>query len=165
MKIETNLNNNFFKIYDESRSVAIHRKEIIKNKKANALTFSTEVLLVFTIILLISLIIKKNGILFMTLSFIYLMTNIIRFISSYKFRKKQNFKNEIIIDEKGINDLSSFKNVEILFKWAKIKAIVIKKYSVTLLMDSNIYFYFDIKEKEKIIKEVKKYKKDIPIIN
>ena len=165
MKIETNLNNNFFKIYDESRSVAIHRKEIIKNKKANALTFSTEVLLVFTIILLISLIIKKNGIVFMTLSFIYLMTNIIRFISSYKFRKKQNFKNEIIIDEKGINDLSSFKNVEILFKWAKIKAIVIKKYSVTLLMDSNIYFYFDIKEKEKIIKEVKKYKKDIPIIN
>ena len=165
MKIETNLNNNFFKIYDESRSVAIHRKEIIKNKKANALTFSTEVLLVFTIILLISLIIKKNGILFMTLSFIYLMTNIIRFISSYKFRKKQNLKNEIIIDEKGITDLSSFKNVEILFKWAKIKAIVIKKYSVTLLMDSNIYFYFDIKEKEKIIKEVKKYKKDILIIN
>ena len=165
MKIETNLNNNFFKIYDESRSVAIHRKEIIKNKKANALTFSTEVLLVFTIILLISLIIKKYGIIFMTLSFIYLMTNIIRFISSYKFRKKQNFKNEIIIDEKGITDLSSFKNVEILFKWAKIKAIVIKKYSVTLLMDSNIYFYFDIKEKEKIIKEVKKYKKDILIIN
>ena len=165
MKIETNLNNNFFKIYDESRSVAIHRKEIIKNKKANALTFSIEVLLVFTIILLISLIIKKYGIIFMTLSFIYLMTNIIRFISSYKFRKKQNFKNEIIIDEKGITDLSSFKNVEILFKWAKIKAIVIKKYSVTLLMDSNIYFYFDIKEKEKIIKEVKKYKKDILIIN
>ena len=165
MKIETNLNNNFFKIYDESRSVAIHRKEIIKNKKANALTFSTEVLLVFTIILLISLIIKKYGIIFMTLSFIYLMTNIIRFISSYKFRKKQNFKNEIIIDEKGITDLSSFKNVEILFKWAKIKAIVIKKYSVTLLMDSKIYFYFDIKEKEKIIKEVKKYKKDILIIN
>lgn len=165
MKIETNLNNNFFKIYDESRSVAIHRKEIIKNKKANALTYSTEVLLVFTIILLISLIIKKYGIIFMTISFIYLMTNIIRFISSYKFRKKQNFKNEIIIDEKGITDLSSFKNVEILFKWAKIKAIVIKKYSVTLLMDSNIYFYFDIKEKEKIIKEVKKYKKDILIIN
>lgn len=165
MKIETNLNNNFFKIYDESRSVAIHRKEIIKNKKANALTFSTEVLLIFTSILLISLIIKKYGIIFMTLSFIYLMTNIIRFISSYKFRKKQNFKNEIIIDEKGITDLSSFKNVEILFKWKKIKAIVIKKYSVTLLMDSNIYFYFDIKEKEKIIKEVKKYKKDILIIN
>lgn len=165
MKIETNLNNNFFKIYDESRSVAIHRKEIIKNKKANALTYSTEVLLVFTSILLISLIVKNCKIIFMTLGIIYLITNIIRFISSYKFRKKQNFKNEIIIDEKGITDLSSFKNVEILFKWAKIKAIVIKKYSVTLLMDSNIYFYFDIKEKEKIIKEVKKYKKDILIIN
>lgn len=165
MKIETNLNNNFLKIYDESRSVAIHRKEIIKNKKANALTFSTEVLLIFTSILLISLIVKNCKIIFMTLGIIYLITNIIRFISSYKFRKKQNFKNEIIIDEKGITDLSSFKNVEILFKWAKIKAIVIKKYSVTLLMDSNIYFYFDIKEKEKIIKEVKKYKKDILIIN
>lgn len=165
MKIETNLNNNFFKIYDESRAVAIHRKEIIKTKKANALTYSTEVLLVFTIILLISLIAKEFKTIFIILNFIYLMTNIIRFISSYKFRKKQNFKNEIIIDEKGITDLSSFKNVEILFKWAKIKAIVIKKYSVTLLMDSNIYFYFDIKEKEKIIKEVKKYKKDILIIN
>lgn len=165
MKIETKLNNNFSKIYDESRSVAIHRKEIIKTKKANALSFSTEVLLVFTIILLISLIVKEFKTIFIILDIIYLMTNIIRFISSYKFRKKQNFKNEIMIDEKGITDLSSFKNVEILFKWTKIKAIVIKKYSITLLMDSNIYFYFDIKEKDKIIKEVKKYKKDILIIN
>lgn len=165
MKIETKLNNNFFKIYDEARSVATHRKEIIKSQKANKLSYSEEVLLVFATIILISMILKTYKIELIILDILYLIINIVRFISSYKFRKKQNFKNKIVIDEKGITDISSFKNVEILFKWDKIKAAVIKKNSLTILMDSNIYFYFDIKEKDTIIKEIKKYKKDMPIIN
>ena len=44
-----------------------------------------------------------------------------------------------------------------IFNWDKIKAVVIKKYSVTILTDTNVYFYFDIKLKEDIIKCIKKY--------
>ena len=165
MKKETEIKNNYFKIDDEAKSVATHRKEIIKSKKNTTLTYSTETLLIFITIILISMILKTHKLEIITLGILYLLINILRFINSYKFRKKQNFKSEIIIDKKGITDISSFKNTEILFKWDKIKAIVLKKYSLTILMDSRIYFYFDIKEKDKIIKEIKKYKKDILIIN
>ena len=61
-------------------------------------------------------------------------------------------------------DHSKCKDIEILFKWNRIAGVVIKEYSVTILTKGSVYFFFDIKEKDKILKAIKKYNKDILVI-
>ena len=77
--------------------------------------------------------------------------------------KKNNFINEILINEDGITD-KSFYDIKINLNWSKIKALVIKKKTLTFLTDTSLYFFFDINEKGTIIKAINKYNKDLPII-
>lgn len=168
MKIKSDISKNFLSIYDEARGVAQNRHKILKKQKVNNVTYLERVLFIFCVILLIGIYDIKLclpvGYLLILAGTIYLVIEILRTYYNYIFRKNREFKSEIIINEQGIIDVSSFENVEILFKWETIKAIVIRKYSLTILTNSPVYFYFDIKDKNKISKAIKKYKKDIVII-
>ena len=44
-----------------------------------------------------------------------------------------------------------------IFSFDKIKCIVVGKYTVTILTDTPVYFYFDISKKEDIIEAIEKY--------
>ena len=87
---------------------------------------------------------------------VYLIVTIGSFVSNYYFRKKRNFSNKVIIDKTGLTD-ESFYNIKMIFKWDKILAIVVGQETVTFLTDTPVYFYFNISEKEKIMKAIKKY--------
>ena len=172
MKIETKISRNYFKIYSEARGIANHREKIIKEKKVNVLTFFEELALIFSFFFILGLLIIKifdkyhqiYGYTIIILDFIFFISCLLRFYASYQFRKKQFFISMINVDEKGITDVSSFPGTEILFTWDKIEGVVIKKYSIVILTKSMIYFYFDIKYKEKILNAIRTYQKDILLI-
>ena len=46
----------------------------------------------------------------------------------------------------------------------KILGVVVKKNTVTILTDTGIYFFFFFEEKEAILKAIRKYHKNILII-
>ena len=97
-------------------------------------------------------------------SVIYLIAMLVNILTIYRFRKKQKFNNTIIIDKNGITD-ESYYGIKMIFSFDKINAIVVGKYTVTILTDTPCYFYFDVKEKENIIKAIEKYNKEVRIIN
>ena len=94
---------------------------------------------------------------------IYILYSIIRTTWSYNFKKKNNFENTIILDEEGLTD-KSFYGIKITITWDKIKAFVIKKHTITVITDTSLYFFFDIKEKDQVLKAIDKYSKNTLII-
>lgn len=164
MKIESNVGNNYFKIYSESHGVAINKNKILKAKKSKCLNYFQMILIIFLSILILSilLILLNNcytlslSILFITFNIVFISLSLLQIISTYFYRKSKKFNNSIIIDKEGITD-NSFQGIKMVFSWDKIKGVVIKKYSITILTDTRCYFYFDISNKDDIIKSVNKY--------
>ena len=64
---------------------------------------------------------------------------------------------ETSITKNGIVN-NTYKNIEMHFSWDLIDAVVVKKYSVTILTNTACYFFFDISQKDKIVDLLKKYK-------
>lgn len=174
MKINSNISKNFMGCFDEARGFAMHKSKIIKSKKNNCLSYMQNKLIIYmTLIIISSILILSscydcNLLIIALLLFhganIYLIITIISIISMYHFRKKNNFKNTIIIDKDGIID-ESYYGIKMIFKWNKIIGIIIGKHTVTILTDTPCYFYFPISEKDNIIKAIDKYGDKSKIIN
>lgn len=166
MKIDTSISKNYFTLFDESRGVAIHKKSILKRRKSNTLSYLQGKLIVFILLFILDIffafLCRFNCymVCFTCLTYlitlVYLFCTVINIIGIYKFRKKQQFSNTILIDKNGITDESYF-GIKMIFRWEKITGVVIGKYTVTILTDTPIYFYFDISKKKEVIKAVEKY--------
>lgn len=172
MKVKSDLSFDFFKIYLEAREIAKHKKVFLSGRGFIKFNFLEEVLLYSLIIFMIGFYIAINpnylylyGYMIIFTGVLYLLGNLVRIYEGYKFRKRKNFLSEMIIDERGITDLSSFDGVELLFKWCVIEGIICGRYSVVILTKKRVYFYFDIKEKNRIIKNAKKYNSEVLVIN
>ena len=167
MNIESNLKKNFTAIYDEALGVAKNRSKIIKNKKINKLSYLELTIIIFIIILVISIIIAFCNYLIsyilIFIDLIYLITSITKILIIYTWLKEDNFIVSSKITKEGIIN-NSYYDIKMTFKWDKITAVVIKKYSITILTDTPIYFIFNIDDKDILLKEIKKHKKDILII-
>ena len=83
-------------------------------------------------------------------------SNSYQIITLYKFRKEQGFDNTVTFSKEGMID-ESFYGIKMTFKWEKVLAVVIKKYTITILTDTPAYFYFNITEKNNILKALEKY--------
>lgn len=170
MKIISNMKDNFLTCYDEAKGVAFNKKKILRTKSSKSLSYFQTVIiitLILSLLALISVFIDECYILstlIITIELIYLLITVVNTICITNIRKKQNYKSEITIDEKGITG-EFFNGITMTFHHDKLKAIVVKKNTVVILTNSSIYFYFTIKEKENIIKAFKKYNKDIQIID
>jgi len=172
VKIISDLSYCFFKVYLEARGIAKHKKRLLSNGNFIRFNFLEEVFLYSVLIFLIGFYIIVSprylylyGYIIIFTGFLYLFGNLIRVYEGYRFRKKKNFISEMIIDERGITDLSSFDGVELLFKWSAIEGVICGKYSVVILTKKRVYFYFDIVCKDKIIKSVKKYNFEILVVD
>ena len=161
------LKKNFTAIYDEALGVAKNRSKIIKNKKINKLSYLELTIIIFIIILVISIIIAFCNYLIsyilIFIDLIYLITSITKILIIYTWLKEDNFIVSSKITKEGIIN-NSYYDIKMTFKWDKITAVVIKKYSITILTDTPIYFIFNIDDKDILLKEIKKHKKDILII-
>ena len=174
MKIETNISNNYLLCFSEARGIAMNKKRILNSKKNKYLTFF-ECKFIITIILCIisiffTILSKKYtylvllSIVTLIITTIYIFITLVIICRTYIFRKSHGFNNEILIDKDGITD-TSFRGIKMIFSWKKITGIVIGKYTVTILTDTPCYFYFDISNKDKIIKAIEKYGEKKQIIN
>ncbi len=170
MKITFDPNKSYFKCFDESRGVAMNKKYVLKNKKANVFTYTDYM---FCIILLsfclgaVCLFMNNHYKFALSASFVFfgLLFLSVSLISTYymcHYRRKSS-QLEILFDKEGITNCSYY-GIKMMFSWDKIEAIVLKKNSATILTDTPVYFYFDKEQEEKLLKIVKKYKKDILII-
>ena len=169
MEIKTNMKKSYLRNYNEAKGIAVNKKRVLKHKTNKVPTYLSSVLitiiLLFTCTILFSLIDSSNIFknIFLTILITYTSYSILRTIWSVNFKKKQNYLNTIVIDENGITD-SSFYNIKININWNKITAIVIKKYTITFITDTHLYFFFDISKKEEILEQVKKYSKENLVI-
>lgn len=168
MEIKSNLKNNYLKIYNEARGVVINRSLVLKRKNARCLGYFQMVALLFClfVVMTIAVYFGVNRWVFyflLVVDFLILLIPIIRTIWNYRWKKANNFENTILIDKDGITD-KSFKGIKITIGWDKIRGIVVKKYSLTIITKTSIYFYFDAKEQDKILKECLKYIKSFEII-
>lgn len=168
MRIESNLSNNFFALFDESLSIAKNKRRILKKNKVNKLSYFQFVLLVYIILVILSFIIMFTNLYYLSfipmfIATIYLVLSLVRVYIIYSNKKEDNFISSVIMNKNGITD-ESYYGIKMIFNWNKIKAIVIKKYAITILTDTPVYFVFDKSVKDDIIKIVNKYNKDISII-
>ena len=82
----------------------------------------------------------------------------------YQVRKKEHFTNVVKIDKNGITD-ESYYGIKMVFSWDKISALVVGKHTVTVLTDSPIYFYFNISEKDEVLKAIDKYEEKDKLVD
>ena len=170
MEIKSNMKKTYLRNYNEAKGIVVNKKRVLKHKTNKVPTYLTSALITITLLsictILFSLIDSSNifKTIFLVLLITYISYSIIRTIGSILLKKNQiDLINTITIDENGITDKSFFK-IKINLSWDKIKAVVVKKYTVTFITDTQLYFFFDIKDKEEILKQVKKYSKETLII-
>lgn len=172
MNIEYDLNQNYFKCYNEAQGVILNRKKIIKNPKKRITTYLGNASLLFIEILaifLICLMVDRTGYLtkfayFMLYfaifaTFIYLIS----FYYSYSLEKKKNHSGTLKFSSEGITD-EAFDGTIVTMKWDKIQALVIKKYTLTFITDSQIFFFINISLKKEILEALNKYNDKLLII-
>ena len=159
MEIENKVGKNFFKCFNEARGVALAKRRLFKNKKSKTFTYLDNVLMILILLLLISilfLLIPSLHIFAYILVLIVLLSilsNVIYLLYVYFIRKNKHM-GKTIIDDNGITN-DSFQNIKMIFSWDKIKMMIVKKYSITILTDTSCYFFFDISyyDKENLIVE------------
>lgn len=163
MKIECNINN-YLKTYNEVKGVVKSKNRILKNKNSNCLNNITRIIISLICLIILITYMNLSNILFLNntsyilafISSIYITFCIIYNIKIYSYRKKMNFQSTIVLNKEGLTD-TSFQGIKMIFSWSKIKGIVIKKNSITILTDTTCYFYFDISCKEDILSALDKY--------
>jgi len=176
MRIKYDMNNNYFKCYNESQGIITKRNEIIKNPKIKlqgylerGLVYSILIcfLLIFTAVSSyiitgffdVKRLIEMTCILFGFMAFYFAM-----FFVSYSVENKKTHSGELEVDVEGIKDYSDTGMV-IGFSWKNIKAIVIKKHTISILTDSPIYIFMDIEYKDRLLLAIERYNKDLLIID
>ena len=163
MIVRTNIYNNFFACFNESRGIAMHRDSVIANKKSKCLSYLETKLLSFIIMLIISLFLSLFKCYFVMLgqllyffACVYFASALITILKAYNYRKYQSFESSVIMDRHGITD-ESYYGIKMTFGWDKIIGVVIGKHTITFITDTPCYFYFNISEKEKIMKLLTRY--------
>lgn len=163
MKIECTIEN-YFKTYNEAKGVVLSKKKILKSKSPKCLNYLTRNIIVILLIIVLAVLIPfTTNICLISLIYILILLEVItislaitNYVTLYLYRKKRNFKSIITLNKEGLTD-TSFQGIKMIFSWDKIKGIVIKKYSITILTDTTCFFYLDIRNKKEIEKALDKY--------
>ena len=168
MEIEEKIQEKHFKCYNEALGMAVSKSYILNNKKCSKLgyieklSFLSLCLFVLAIILIMTSNIYMDYLArFLCLIIGIFIVMIATRILMYFTRNKKSYKT--IINEEGITDESLY-GIKMLFTWDKIKAVVINKHSIVILMDVPIFLYFSSVLEDKIVKSLKKYNKTDLII-
>ncbi len=171
LKIDCDLKEDFFLCYDEVKGIVSNKKRILKNKKIIFLNYTQKLIFIFLIIFILSnLLLKINSDLYLIsglivyLDSLFLLFSFIYLITLYIIRRKKNFESYIKLSEEGLI-YESFYDIKMTFNWDKIIGIAYRKYAIVIFTDTPIYFFFPISKKDTLIESIKKYNRNIPIIN
>ena len=175
MTLEYNLKDNINNIYNEVFEIVLKKKKILLNKKVKVGNFTKNstigILSILVIGSIISVLLKMNNIPTEIINVFDFFVIIIAFASVYNriiFKKNLEFYkktsiNKIIIDKYKLTDISN--GIELKVDIEKITHIIVGKYSVNVIVGENAFhLFFPIEIKTKIIDAIKKYNKNIEII-
>ena len=175
MKINYDMNENYFNCYNEAQGIFANKNILIKNpkKKIQGYIQTGLTLLIYSMIILlfwifdvvrtghdtVSNIIFVLHIMICTFFIIYFAN----FCIVYRIEKKKKHSGTLEITEKGITDFADEGTV-VTVKLEDIEFIAIKKYTITLVLNTHFIFFININQKDKLLEEIKKYRKDIRVI-
>lgn len=173
MKVSTNMSKNFFSCFDESKGISLQKQKLLKSNSYRFCSYMRKKLLILIFLFLLATILLLFSCCYMPIIllswiisfiglgyFIYFLTTV---MTSYHYRKNQQFQNTILIDKNGITD-ESYYGIKMIFSWNKILGIVVGKRTIVILTDTPVYFYFDLSKKDEILTSVHKYGDEIKII-
>lgn len=174
VKVEYDLSENFLDMYSEAYGVATMRKRLLK--KSNTKTFNYVMqlfigvlILAFYTIIVVFCAKMFNGCIIiynfpiMVLLYLIFFIYYFDFLIKFKYCSSRKKKGYFLLDDKGLTDYT-FDGITITFDYKRIEMIVVKKNVVVILTDTPIYFFADVIVKDKIIDPIKKYKKDVKIV-
>ena len=176
MRIKYDMNNNYFKCYNESQGIIAKRDDIIRNPKIKLHGYIERgiihlllmaILLGFVAVasyLMTGSIDVKTMTLIASILIGLIVIYYIMFLISYSVENKKNHSGSLEVDAEGIKDYSDTGMV-IGFSWDNIKAVVIKKHTVNILTDSSIYIFIDIAYKDRLLLAIERYNQDLLIID
>lgn len=176
MRIKYDMNSNYFKCYNESQGIITKREEIIKNPKIKlqgylergiiylilvcfVIAFTAISSYIITESLDVRRLIEMTCVLLGFMAFYFAM-----FFVSYSVENKKIHSGELEVDAEGIKDFSD-SGMIIGFGWNNIKAVVIRKHTISILTDSPIYIFMDIEYKDRLLLAIERYNKDLLIID
>ena len=161
MKIYYDIDN-FFRCYNEALSVFLNKNKVLKGKKVISYFDKGIIYLVCTIILfifkiLLSKFIEINSLNYLLILIVFLLVWYFLILTLGYIKVKDNNKGYITLTEDGIKSMgiyTSYSDIEFIYKG---------KYSITIITKNRV-IYFINKEKEELINEIIKNKKDILVI-
>lgn len=173
MKIEYNIDKNFFKTYNHVMGIAIRKNYIKKHpeKKFRSYTKNGLYMSIWAIVITLLLFIayfesptdKMLEIFSITvgclggLLFLYYSC----FFGAY-FSAKKIKQGKLVINKVGVYD-TTIDNQTFGFGWNRVEFIVIDSDKITILVGKMV-LYANIKDKEQVIKTIKKYNSDMQLI-
>lgn len=177
MKIEYDMTNNYWNCHNEAQAIVMMKKKLKKNpkKKVKSL-FSTSIFYMISIIVLfiVMLILKQIGVeklfisvlsdLLIFLVILLLLYYFIILITYYINKRKSSHKGVLLIKDDGLTDTSE-KGVVTDIPWEQISFVAIKKYTVTFVTTISLVVFVNVEKKKEILKAIKKYRKDLLVID
>jgi len=176
MKIKYDMTDNYFKCYNEAQGIIISKKKLLSGKIKKNYSYLTRGLFYLGVVLLFVLLImilKYFSFDAYFISFISICISIqvillilyfVIFIVSYNKEKNKKHVGSLIIDDKGITDLS-FNGIDVCVSHDKVEGVVISKNTVTIIVDGPIFFFVNNEVKKDIVNGLKKYNKDLIVID
>lgn len=173
MKIEYNMDKNFFKTYNYVMGIALRKNYIKKHpeKKFRSYTKNGLYLLMRVIVIVLLLFFmyfesptdKMLKIFSITTGCLVVLLFVYYdwFFSYYRSTKKIK-QGKLIINKVGVYD-TTIDNKTIGFGWNKVEFIVIDNDKIIILVDKMVLFA-NITDKEQVIKTIKNYNSDIQLI-
>lgn len=171
MKVKYNLSNNFFKYFNEANGIIFLKKKLLKNKRTKIesyLSIISKNAVIISIITTITYLLTSSSLIKHIITILFLINLVlyifILFDLYFCFKSNSNNHDGILtINKNGITDEGSNGNkVEITYQ--NIELIVITKNIIIFIANSPIAIFINNKNKDKIIKEIKKYS-DVLIID
>ena len=168
MKITSDMSKNFLKYYNEAAGINTSKRKILRTKNTRCLNYFTKLIIIYFSFIIFSLFLLINGNkevfgLYVIILIIIIVLSLFRLIITIYYRKNNGLTKTVIIDEKGLTG-EFFDGLTITFSWKKLKAVIIKKYTIVILTDRKVFFYFTINEKKEVLKAIQKYQPSFLII-
>ena len=147
IKIDTDLSNDFFDIYNEARGIAMNKKRILKHKKICGMNYVSYLFIIFIVIFIVNLflILRFKDFYLYFFSLFVIIADIIGFVLglsrigiNYMYKKRNKFISTVFINRRGITDVSSFNDIELLFLWKRVEGIVIGHYSLVIFLGNKL---------------------------
>ncbi len=175
MRIKYNMKDQHFKCYNEANGVALVKKKLKRKPKKRISTYLGKISLYGVIAILICVAVmiaariyeSKTLLRFSQImlwySIIIFGFSVISLYFSYRQTAKTNgLEGSLSIVKKGIIDNTRENKIELAYD--TIELVAITKHAIVFILKTPFMLYIDNKEKEKVVKALKKYS-DVLIID